>query len=247
LKEGLEMTLHKTAEAPSIQLKGTNFGIRIVFPREISDDLLLENFEAIPEQTYALPMGTGVVLDFQSRSCSNRLIGHILSRVIWPKGLNVLAWITSDDESAARLTRGGFKTEEPVAEHPEASAGTLILDHSLRSGQHENYPGDVVLVGHLNSGAELFAGGSISILGKLKGLVHAGLRGTEGVYIVAGSFEPQQLRIGGKLYSQIGEDMKWWKKPVIITLEDDGLFFRDWKLEAETADKSNTTDRSTHS
>jgi hypothetical protein len=31
--------------------------------------------------------------------------------------------------------------------------------------------------------------------------------------------------------------MKWWKKPVIITLEENGLFFRDWKLEAgnETA------------
>ncbi|MDR1623184.1 MAG: hypothetical protein LBS00_12530 [Synergistaceae bacterium] len=228
----------KTAGAPSIQLKGTNFGIRVVFPNDLSDDLLLASFEAIPEQTYALPMGTGVVLDFQSRSCSNHLVGDILSRVVWPKGLNVLAWIVSDDESAARLRRAGFKTEEPALEYPKtanASTNTLILDRSLRSGQHEDYAGNVVLVGHLNSGAEIFAGGSISILGKLKGLVHAGLNGTEGVYIVAGSFEPQQLRIGDKLYNQIGTDMKWWKKPVIITLEEDGLLFRDWKLEAETA------------
>jgi septum site-determining protein MinC len=234
LKEGLEMTLRKTSEAPSIQLKGTSFGIRIVFPRDLSDDLLLDDFEAIPEQTYALPMGTGVVLDFQSRPCSERLIGAILSRVIWPKRLNVLAWIASDKESETRFVSAGFKTREPIIGH-STTLYPLIVDHSLRSGQHEDYEGDVVLVGHLNNGAEIFAGGSVSVLGKLKGLVHAGRSGTEGVYIVAGSFEPQQLRIGDKLCDQFGEDMKWWKKPVIITLEDDGLLFRDWKLEAETA------------
>ena len=228
------MTLRKTAEAPAIQLKGTSFGIRIVFPGELSDDLLLDHFEAIPEQTYALPMGTGVVLDFQSRPCSEFLIGAVLSRVVWPKGLNVLAWITSDKESAARLVCAGFKTKEPLTGHP-ADLCPLIIEHSLRSGQHEDYEGDVVLVGHLNNGAEVFAGGSVAILGKLKGLVHAGRNGTEGVYIVAGSFESQQLRIGDKLCDQFGEGMKWWKKPVIITLEDDGLLFRDWKLEAETA------------
>jgi septum site-determining protein MinC len=235
LKEGLEMTLRKTVETPSIQLKGTSFGIRVIFPRDFSDDLLLDRFEAIPEQTYALLMGTGVVLDFQSRPCSEHLIGAVLSRVVWPKKLHILAWITSDKESEARFVSAGFQTKEPVTERPKTSLGTLIIDHSLRSGQHEDYDGDVVLVGHLNNGAEIFAGGSISILGKLKGLVHAGRNGTEGVYIVAGSFEPQQLRIGDKLCDQFGEDMKWWKKPVIITLEDDGLFFRDWKLEAETA------------
>ncbi|MDR1375938.1 MAG: hypothetical protein LBJ22_00385 [Synergistaceae bacterium] len=231
------MVSNKVIEAPSppIQLKGTSFGIRILFPEDISDDLLLDNFEAIPARTYALPMGTGIVLDFQSRHCSERLIGDILSQVVWPKKLNVLAWLTSDKESAARFVRSGFKTKEPVAEHSKTNADTLIVDHSLRSGQHEEYPGDVVLVGHLNNGAEIFAGGSVSILGKLKGLVHAGRDRADGVYIVAGSFEPQQLRIGDKLCDQFGEDMKWWKKPVIITLEDGGLLFRDWKLEAEMA------------
>ncbi|MDR2180834.1 MAG: hypothetical protein LBP21_11040 [Synergistaceae bacterium] len=220
-----------TTKTPVIQLKGTNFGIRVVFPKDLSDDLLLDNFEAIPEETYALPMGTGVVLDFQSRSCSEQLIGAILSRVVWPRKLNVLAWLTWDKVSLARLACAGFTTKEPAGEHV---SGALILDHSLRSGQHEDYDGDVVLVGHLNNGAEIFAGGSVSVLGKLKGLVHAGRNGAEGIYIVAGSFESQQLRIGDKLCDQFGEDMKWWKKPVIITLEDDGLLFRDWKLEAET-------------
>jgi septum site-determining protein MinC len=237
----MDMEKENNAEFLPIQLKGTNFGIKVILSGASSDDLLVEKLETIPEQAFILPMGTGVVLDFQSRPCSEELVGKMLSKVIWPKKLNVLAWTNADAESTERLERGGFKTATPVLEDAEnaekmkeareAKALPLILEHSLRSGQHEEHPGDVVLLGHLNSGAEIFAGGSISVLGKLKGLVHAGRKGTEGVYILAGSFEPRQLRIGDRLCDQFGADMKWWKKPVIITLEVDGLFFRDWKLE----------------
>ncbi|MDR3230847.1 MAG: septum site-determining protein MinC [Synergistaceae bacterium] len=223
--------LHNDADFPSIHLKGANFGIRVVFPEELPDDVLLEKFESISKETYVLPVGTGVVLDFQSRSCSEDLIGKILLGAVWPKDLNILAWIASDGETAARFRRAGFKTEEPGGRDLYDRSETLILDHSLRSGQHEESFGDVVLAGHLNSGAEIFAGGSVSVLGSLKGLVHAGRLGTEGVYILAKSFESQQLRIGDRLCSQLNSDMKWWKKPVIITLEEEGLLFRDWKMD----------------
>lgn len=218
-------------DSPAVQLKGTNFGIRVVFPMELSDELLLEKFEAISEETYVLPIGTGVVLDFQSRRCSEELIGKILFRVVWPKGINVLAWITTDEETTLQLRRAGFHTAEPECSGIKSEPDTLILNHSLRSGQREEASGNVVLIGHLNSGAEIYAGGSVSVLGKLKGLVHAGRQGTDGVYILAGSFEPQQLRIGDRLCSQIAPDMKWWKKPVIITLEENGLLLRDWRME----------------
>ncbi|MDR2137005.1 MAG: hypothetical protein LBO68_01835 [Synergistaceae bacterium] len=237
--------MNDNAEILPVQLKGTNFGIKIMLS-DSSDGLLVEKLEEIFEQ--ALPMGTRVVFDFQSRPCSEDLIGKILSRVIWPKKLNVLAWTNADEESAERLERGGFKTSVPVfgAEkieeiEKEARADPLILDSSLRSGQHREHAGDVILLGHLNSGAELYAGGSVSVLGKLKGLVHAGCRGTEGIYIMAGSFEARQLRIRDKLCDQFGAGMKWWKKPVIITLEEDGLFFREWKPEWKLETGNETT------
>jgi septum site-determining protein MinC len=220
-----------------IQLKGTGFGLRVVIPAGVSDDLLLEKFQAIPDQAYVLPVGTGIVLDFGSNPCSEYLIGKILARVIWPKELNVLAWIASDQESAARLSRAGFKSEEPELSPREAKTGTAILEYSLRSGQCEEFDGNVVLIGHLNNGAEILAGGSVSILGKLAGCVHAGRTRMDGTYILAGSFESEQVRLGDKFCMQLGSDIKWWKKPVIITLEDDGFLFREWKLKTgnETA------------
>ena len=223
--------MSNNGDTPAIQLKGTNFGIRVIFPEELPDDLLVEKFEAISEKTYVLPIGTGVVLDFQSRHCSEDLIGKILFRVVWPRGINVLAWISTNEETSSQLRRAGFQVVEPDVGTMKKEPGTLILDHSLRSGQQVEASGNVVLIGHLNGGAEIYAGGSVAVLGKLKGLVHAGRSETEGAYILAGSFEPQQLRIGDRLCSQFESGMKWWKKPVIITSEGNGLFLRDWKTE----------------
>ena len=176
-----------------------------------------------------MPIGRGVVLDFQARCCSERFVTRVQREVVWPKKLNVLAWLTSDEYSAKRLDGAGFCVTEPDRERVvPAEPKSLILDHSLRSGQREEHGGDVILVGHLNAGAEIFAGGSVFVLGRLSGLVHAGCDGPEGVCVVAGSFETPQLRIGDKLCDQFGSDMKWWKKPVIITLEEDGLLFKEW-------------------
>jgi septum site-determining protein MinC len=221
----------ETVDDFAVQLKGAGFGIRIAFAEALSDELLVEKFQAVPAQAYALPIGTGVVLDFGSRPVSGELIESVLSKVVWPRGLNVLAWLTSDGASAARLGRAGLKNTEPVSE-ARAPAGVSIVERSLRSGQREEFDGDIVLVGQLNSGAELLAGRSVSVLGKLKGSVHAGRSGAEGAYVMAGSFESRQLRLGDRVCAQLGAGMKWWKKPVIITLEDGGFFFREWKLDA---------------
>jgi len=223
-------TEYNDAGSAGIQLKGTNFGIRVVFPDDQADDDLLRMFAAIPEKAYILPIGKGIVLDFQARACSERFVSRILREVVWPKKLNVLAWLASEKDTSERLKGAGFHVTEPEPERGNAAAEPkrLILNHSLRSGQHEEYGGDVILVGHLNDGAELFAGGSVFVLGRMKGLVHAGCNGTDGVCVVTSSFEARQLRVGDKLCDQFGYDMKWWKKPVIITLEDDGLLFREW-------------------
>lgn len=51
---------------------------------------------------------------------------------------------------------------------------TKFVQHSLRSGQMEEYSGSLVICGDVNAGAEVIAGGNIMILGTLRGLAHAG-------------------------------------------------------------------------
>jgi septum site-determining protein MinC len=72
----------------------------------------------------------------------------------------------------------------------------LILRRTLRSGQKIVYKGSVVVLGDVNPGAEISAGGDIIVLGKLRGIAHAGVRGDENVSVSALALEPSQLRIG---------------------------------------------------
>lgn len=59
--------------------------------------------------------------------------------------------------------------------------------------------GDVVIVGDVNAGAEIIAGGSVAVFGRLRGLVHAGAKGRKDVLVVANSLQANQIRIAGKI------------------------------------------------
>lgn len=81
-----------------------------------------------------------------------------------------------------------FKTEMDVSE-------TKYIQYSLRSGQVEEYSGSLVIIGDVNAGAEVIAGGNIFILGALRGLAHAGAGGNTNAIIAANSIDSTQLRI----------------------------------------------------
>jgi septum site-determining protein MinC len=70
---------------------------------------------------------------------------------------------------------------------------------TLRSGAVVRFGGDVIVYGDVNPGAQVIAGGSILVLGALKGMAHAGARGTEDGFILSFELRPTQLRIGMKI------------------------------------------------
>lgn len=79
------------------------------------------------------------------------------------------------------------------------NAKSIFVTHTLRSGQRIECEGDVVILGDVNDGAEVIAGGSIAVMGSLRGLVHAGAMGRSDVVVAANALMPKQLRISGKI------------------------------------------------
>lgn len=65
----------------------------------------------------------------------------------------------------------------------------------IRSGQVLEVPGDLLLVGDVNPGGTVMAGGNIFIMGALKGIAHAGCMGNDESIIAASVMTPSQLRI----------------------------------------------------
>lgn len=66
---------------------------------------------------------------------------------------------------------------------------------SLRSGQKMEVEGSIVIIGDVNSGAEIIASDNIVVVGNLRGLAHAGAKGNKQAIIAAGVFDPAQVRI----------------------------------------------------
>jgi septum site-determining protein MinC len=65
----------------------------------------------------------------------------------------------------------------------------------VRSGQVLQVKGDLLLIGDVNPGGTVIAGGNIFILGALKGIAHAGIDGNKQAVIAASLLKPAQLRI----------------------------------------------------
>ncbi|TYR82269.1 septum site-determining protein MinC [Priestia megaterium] len=65
----------------------------------------------------------------------------------------------------------------------------------VRSGQVLHVEGDLLLIGDVNPGGTIVAGGNLFILGALQGIAHAGYRGDKRAVIAASLMKPSQLRI----------------------------------------------------
>ena len=78
-------------------------------------------------------------------------------------------------------------------------AQSIVVNQTVRNGMRIECEGDVVIVGDVNAGAEIIAGGSVAVFGRLRGLVHAGAKGRKDVLVVANSLQANQIRIAGKI------------------------------------------------
>jgi septum site-determining protein MinC len=87
----------------------------------------------------------------------------------------------------------------------------------VRSGQILKASGDIVIVGDVNPNGRVEAGGSIYVLGKLKGQVHAGITGNQDAIIAASHFEPTHVYIADKM------DVMSNEKP-FVSQQNDQLF-----------------------
>jgi septum site-determining protein MinC len=72
---------------------------------------------------------------------------------------------------------------------------TFYFRGTVRSGQSLEYPGNIVIIGDVNPGAYVVASGDILVMGRLKGVVHAGAEGQEDAVVIGAGFFPSQLRI----------------------------------------------------
>lgn len=92
----------------------------------------------------------------------------------------------------------------PAAPPPSASlatpsgAPTMVVAQSLRAGQRVYAEGgDLIVIGHVNAGAEAIADGHVHVYGALRGRAVAGAREAAEARIFAQVFDPELVAIAG--------------------------------------------------
>ncbi len=83
----------------------------------------------------------------------------------------------------------------PQKKHNENEVEVLFHKGTLRSGETLEASQDILILGDVNPGAMVLAGGNIMIWGRLMGIAHAGKYGKNDAKISALELRPLQLRI----------------------------------------------------
>jgi septum site-determining protein MinC len=86
----------------------------------------------------------------------------------------------------------GAATQAPAGLPPRP---LTLHQGTLRSGDHLDAEGSLLVLGDVNPGARVSAAGHVLVWGQLRGVAHAGNRGDQRARIVALQLRPVQLRI----------------------------------------------------
>ncbi len=116
----------------------------------------------------------------------------------------------------------GLHSIKKTFEKEIAISETKFHRGSLRSGQKVESEGSLVIIGDVNSGAEVIASDNIIILGALRGLAHAGAKGNKQAIIAAGLVDTVQIRIAN-VVKEIDRDEEPMHKQAYVSIVEDKI------------------------
>ena len=223
-------------------IRGTRDGVSIVCEQGDWDDLL-EDLAKRLHATAAFFTGSRVTLDVGERLVSEgelRALEEIINR--YDMGLYAVVAANPRTRDVARAvgTRA-MSGEQPesrpapaapaAVEAPAPEQGPsqgILVRRTVRSGQAVQHPGHVVIIGDVNPGGEVIAGGDVVIWGKLRGVVHAGAVGDDGAVVCALQMRPMQLRIGNHIARAPEERGKRPSRPEVALVKGDSIVAEPW-------------------
>lgn len=90
-------------------------------------------------------------------------------------------------------------SDNPIPAFDLSLTNAFLLRETLRSGRSVYHEGHIIVMGDVNPGAQVVAGGHVVVWGRLRGMVHAGAHGDESAVICALELSPTQLRIAEQI------------------------------------------------
>ncbi len=221
-------------EQTLFQIKGQRDGLLISI-REGDWQLVLQGIIEHIRERVSFFKGAKVAVDVGARQMTVSEISSLRDQL---SDFNIILWAlyTTDDHTRDSARNLGLETKLPQQSSEAKSIpfdtqlsgdDAIFVRRTLRSGYRVVHHGHVVLVGDLNPGAEIIAGGSVIVWGRLRGVVHAGAEGDEDAIICALDLSPTQIRIASVVSVAPGKKGK--PQPEVVSIQQGQLIAKPWK------------------
>jgi len=217
-----------------VSIKGTSDGLVITLGEGPLDAVLSEMKTHLTSRA-SFFVGGRVALRVGDRALSVEQLLAI-GATVEESGVTLWAVESEHPTTCAAAEELGLETsvhQEASRQHPtqehislEEMAG-IVVRGTLRSGQAVRHAGHVTLIGDVNPGAEVVAGGDVVVWGKLRGTVHAGAMGDDRAVVCALQLAPSQIRIGSHI-ARPPERSRPPKFPEIASVQEDRIVVERW-------------------
>jgi septum site-determining protein MinC len=217
-----------------LQMKGIRDGLLITFSEGEWPELRSALFEHIEQQAEFLK-GARLALDVGNHILRAAELGH-LRDTLSDRGVSLWAILSNSPttEQTAQTLGMATRISKPRPERSLHSLETnlqngeqaVLVRRTLRSGFSLKNSGHVVVLGDVNPGAEITAGGNVMVWGRLRGTVHAGAEGNEDAIVCALDLSPTQLRIAGHI--AITPQRRGKSQPEMARLKEGHVIAEPW-------------------
>lgn len=198
-----------------MEIKGDQRGLRLIAKHFSSSEELLQDLRQTLEDKAQFLGQSSLSIEVSGQALTPALFGQI-SAVFQDFPTVTLRGIQQEDSQGLRtLERRSLETAAPPK----------VVRHTIRSGQRLSHSGDLIIVGDVNPGATVTAGGDVMIFGWLRGTAYAGQPEDGARAIYALRFDPSQLRIGQAMALGNSEGSG---NPEMAVIDDGELVVKPW-------------------
>ncbi len=209
-----------------VQIKGIRDGLLATFLDAPWEDQCIALITQI-EERQAFFQGARLAMDVGSQILKVNDLVDLRDRL---SERNVSLWAVISEspttEQTSQLLGLATRISKPRPEEQRQSAEAvsedmaLFVNKTLRSGTRIEFPGNIVIVGDVNPGAEIIADGNVIVWGRVRGMIHAGAKGNRSAFICALDLSANQLRIADEISATLKPQKD--PKPEIASINGEG-------------------------
>ena len=214
-----------------VHIKGIRDGLLATFSDAPWEDLRTALLQQIDERP-AFFQGARLAMDVGNQILKVNDLVDLRDRL---SERSLILWAVISEspttEQTSQLLGLATRISKPRPEEQRNYADTipddaaLYINKTLRSGTRIEFPGNVVIVGDVNPGAEIVAEGNVIVWGRVRGMIHAGSKGDRSAFICALDLSANQLRIADEVSAMLKPQSD--PRPEVASINSEG------KLQAE--------------